>query len=98
MPTILLFIHSNNYIRHNTFFPPLVSVSSLVIFNRHLINSVKMGRGYFHMIRREALERKNMSLLDQQKEEQRRKSEFRPPKYPASSSSEEDTSDEEITE
>lgn len=57
-----------------------------------------MGRGYFHMIRREALERKNMSLLDQQKEEQRRKSEFRPPKYPASSSSEEDTSDEEITE
>ncbi|XP_054852679.1 coiled-coil domain-containing protein 60 [Eublepharis macularius] len=68
-----------------------------LVHTRHLINAVKMGRGYFHMLHRETGERKNMLMLEQQKEEQRRKTEFRPPKCPSSSSSEEDTSDDEIT-
>ncbi|XP_015280781.1 PREDICTED: coiled-coil domain-containing protein 60 [Gekko japonicus] len=66
-----------------------------LVHTRHLINSVKMGRGYFHMLHGETLERKNMLMLEQQREEQRRKTEFQPPKYP--SSSDEDTSDEDIT-
>ncbi|XP_042297428.1 coiled-coil domain-containing protein 60 isoform X2 [Sceloporus undulatus] len=64
---------------------------------RHLINSVKMGRGYFHTLRREATERKNAILLEQQKEEERLKTEFQPPSYPSSSSSDESASDEEPT-
>ncbi|XP_077164495.1 coiled-coil domain-containing protein 60 [Paroedura picta] len=69
-----------------------------LVHTRHLINSVKIGRGYFHMLHRETEERKNMLMLEQQKEDQRRKTEFRPPKYPGSSSDDDDdTSDEEIT-
>ncbi|XP_060119710.1 coiled-coil domain-containing protein 60-like isoform X1 [Heteronotia binoei] len=75
----------------------LRSLHKDLVHTRHLINSVKMGRGYFHMIHRETLERKNMFMLEQEKEDQRRRTEFQPPKYPGSSSSEEDISDEEIT-
>nr|XP_056715720.1 coiled-coil domain-containing protein 60 [Euleptes europaea] len=67
-----------------------------LVHTRHLIHSVKMGRGYFHMLHRETLERKNMLMLEQQKEDERRKTEFRAPKNLSSSSSEEDTSDEEV--
>ncbi|KAH0625451.1 hypothetical protein JD844_014980 [Phrynosoma platyrhinos] len=62
---------------------------------RRLINSVKMGRGYFHTLRREATERKNAILMEQEEKEKRLKTEFQPPRYPSSSSSDESSSDEE---
>nr|XP_020667281.1 coiled-coil domain-containing protein 60 [Pogona vitticeps] len=68
-----------------------------LVHTRQLIHSVKIGRGYFHTLRKETMERKNALELEQQKEEERWKTEFQPPIYP-SSSSDEDTSDEELTE
>ncbi|XP_062999849.1 coiled-coil domain-containing protein 60 [Elgaria multicarinata webbii] len=64
---------------------------------RCLINSVKIGRGYFHTLHRETAERKMAHKLEEQKEEERWKTEFRAPKAPLSSSSDEGSSDEEIT-
>ncbi|XP_053135161.1 coiled-coil domain-containing protein 60 isoform X2 [Hemicordylus capensis] len=64
---------------------------------RHLIHSVKIGRGYFHMLQRETLEREHALRLEQWKEEQREKTEFQPPTYPSSSSSDEDSSDEDLS-
>ncbi|XP_058014632.1 coiled-coil domain-containing protein 60 isoform X1 [Ahaetulla prasina] len=60
---------------------------------RHLINSVKIGRGYFHSLRRESIKRRNVSSLEERKEQQRRRTEFQPPRY-SSSSSEEDSESE----
>uniref|UniRef100_A0A670KKH3 Coiled-coil domain containing 60 n=1 Tax=Podarcis muralis TaxID=64176 RepID=A0A670KKH3_PODMU len=64
----------------------------------YLINSVKIGRGYFHMLRRETLERQEATRLEEWKEQERRRTDCQPPKYPSSSSSEEDSGDEELTE
>uniref|UniRef100_A0A8D2JF57 Coiled-coil domain containing 60 n=1 Tax=Varanus komodoensis TaxID=61221 RepID=A0A8D2JF57_VARKO len=68
------------------------------ILNRYLINSVKIGRGYFHTLKRETAEWKTAQKKERQKEEERWKAEFQPPRYPSSSSSDEGSSDEEITE
>ncbi|KAF7238467.1 Coiled-coil domain-containing protein 60 [Varanus komodoensis] len=64
---------------------------------RYLINSVKIGRGYFHTLKRETAEWKTAQKKERQKEEERWKAEFQPPRYPSSSSSDEGSSDEEIT-
>lgn len=78
--------------------PPLLTGLPF-FFYRYLINSVKMGRGYFHTLHKETLERKNALMLEEQKEKRRLRTEFQPPRYqPPLSSSEEDSSDEEITE
>ncbi|KAJ7309598.1 hypothetical protein JRQ81_007651 [Phrynocephalus forsythii] len=69
-----------------------------LMHTRQLIQSVKIGRGYFHNLRKETMERKHRLELELQKEEERWKTEFQPPIYPSSSSSDEDTSDEELTE
>uniref|UniRef100_A0A8C5RFT8 Coiled-coil domain-containing protein 60 n=1 Tax=Laticauda laticaudata TaxID=8630 RepID=A0A8C5RFT8_LATLA len=60
---------------------------------RHLINSVKIGRGYFHSLRRESIKRRNVSSLEQRKEAEKKRTEFQPPRY-SSSSSEEDSESE----
>ncbi|XP_070619211.1 coiled-coil domain-containing protein 60 [Erythrolamprus reginae] len=60
---------------------------------RHLINSVKIGRGYFHSLRQDSIKRRNASSLEERREEQRRRTEFQPPRY-SSSSSEEDSESE----
>uniref|UniRef100_A0A8C6YL13 Uncharacterized protein n=1 Tax=Naja naja TaxID=35670 RepID=A0A8C6YL13_NAJNA len=54
-------------------------VSHLILFGRHLINSVKIGRGYFHSLRRESIKRRNVSSLEQRKEAEKRRTEFQPP-------------------
>ncbi|XP_060125712.1 coiled-coil domain-containing protein 60 isoform X1 [Zootoca vivipara] len=64
---------------------------------RYLINSVKIGRGYFHMLRRETLERQEALRLEEWKEEERLRTDCQPPQYPSSSSSDEDSGDEELT-
>ncbi|XP_061458606.1 coiled-coil domain-containing protein 60 isoform X2 [Rhineura floridana] len=66
-----------------------------LVHTRCLINSVKIGRGYFHTLHRETLERKNALMLEERKEEERWKTEFQPPRYPSSSSSDEGSSDDE---
>uniref|UniRef100_A0A670ZVU0 Coiled-coil domain containing 60 n=1 Tax=Pseudonaja textilis TaxID=8673 RepID=A0A670ZVU0_PSETE len=55
-------------------------VSHLILFRRHLINSVKIGRGYFHSLRRESIKRRNVSSLEQRKEAEKRRMEFQPPR------------------
>ncbi|XP_063172036.1 coiled-coil domain-containing protein 60 [Candoia aspera] len=64
-----------------------------LVHMRHLIHSVKIGRGYFHSLHRESIERKNALKLEERREEERRRTEFQPPRYP-SSSSEENSEDE----
>ncbi|KAM6422780.1 coiled-coil domain-containing protein 60 [Liasis olivaceus] len=64
-----------------------------LVHMRHLIHSVKIGRGYFHSLRRETIERRNALKLEERREEERMRTEFQPPRYP-SSSSEEDSEDE----
>ncbi|XP_034263550.1 coiled-coil domain-containing protein 60 [Pantherophis guttatus] len=63
---------------------------------RHLINSVKIGRGYFHSLRQESIKRRNVSSLEERREEQRRRTEFQPPRYPSSSSEEDSESEPEF--
>ncbi|NWX40126.1 CCD60 protein, partial [Steatornis caripensis] len=48
---------------------------------RHLINSVKQGGEYFHILHQESLERKNALKADQQARVTRWRTELQPPKY-----------------
>ncbi|NXE72007.1 CCD60 protein, partial [Cochlearius cochlearius] len=48
---------------------------------RHHINAVKQGAEYFHILRQESLERKNMLKAAQQAQGMRWRTEFQPPKY-----------------
>ncbi|XP_067406390.1 coiled-coil domain-containing protein 60 isoform X4 [Emydura macquarii macquarii] len=71
----------------------LKTLSKDLTHTRHLINSVKQGRGYFHTLQKETLERKNALKSALQKEKARWRTEWQPPRY----SSDEEDSDEELT-
>uniref|UniRef100_A0A674IJM5 Coiled-coil domain containing 60 n=1 Tax=Terrapene triunguis TaxID=2587831 RepID=A0A674IJM5_9SAUR len=58
---------------------------------RHLISSVKQGRGYFHTLQKETLERKNALKSARQKQKEKWRTEWQPPR----DSSDEEDSDEE---
>uniref|UniRef100_A0A8C4YNR5 Coiled-coil domain containing 60 n=1 Tax=Gopherus evgoodei TaxID=1825980 RepID=A0A8C4YNR5_9SAUR len=66
-------------------------ISSFI--GRHLISSVKQGRGYFHTLQKETLERKSALKSAQQKQKEKWRTEWQPPR----DSSDEEDSDEELT-
>ncbi|XP_074828886.1 coiled-coil domain-containing protein 60 isoform X3 [Natator depressus] len=72
----------------------LKSLNKDLTHTRHLISSVKQGRGYFHTLQKETLERKNALKLAQQKQKEKWRTEWQPPR----DSSDEEDSDEELTE
>ncbi|XP_074868814.1 coiled-coil domain-containing protein 60 isoform X2 [Carettochelys insculpta] len=71
----------------------LKSLSEDLTHTRHLINSVKQGRGYFRMLQKETLERKNALKSAQQKQKAKWRTEWQPPR----DSSDEEDSEEELT-
>ncbi|XP_074828885.1 coiled-coil domain-containing protein 60 isoform X2 [Natator depressus] len=71
----------------------LKSLNKDLTHTRHLISSVKQGRGYFHTLQKETLERKNALKLAQQKQKEKWRTEWQPPR----DSSDEEDSDEELT-
>ncbi|XP_053862907.1 coiled-coil domain-containing protein 60 isoform X2 [Malaclemys terrapin pileata] len=71
----------------------LKTLSKDLTHTRHLISSVKQGRGYFHTLQKETLERKNALKSARQKQKEKWRTEWQPPR---DSSDEEDT-DEELT-
>ncbi|KAM9118351.1 coiled-coil domain-containing protein 60 [Pangshura tecta] len=71
----------------------LKTLSKDLTHTRHLISSVKQGRGYFHTLQKEALERKNALKSAQQKQKEKWRTEWQPPR----DSSDEEDSDEELT-
>ncbi|CAM4671624.1 unnamed protein product [Caretta caretta] len=71
----------------------LKSLNKDLTHTRHLISSVKQGRGYFHTLQKETLERKNALKLARQKQKEKWRTEWQPPR----DSSDEEDSDEELT-
>nr|XP_006129141.2 coiled-coil domain-containing protein 60 [Pelodiscus sinensis] len=71
----------------------LKTLSKDLIHTRHLINSVKQGRGYFHTLQKETLERKNALKSARQKQMAKWRTEWQPPR----DSSDEEESEEELT-
>ncbi|XP_019362317.1 PREDICTED: coiled-coil domain-containing protein 60 isoform X3 [Gavialis gangeticus] len=69
----------------------LRTLSKDLTHTRHLINSVKQGRGYFYLLHKESLERKNALKAAQEEQQARWATECQPPRY----SSDEEHSDEE---
>ncbi|KFV87788.1 Coiled-coil domain-containing protein 60, partial [Struthio camelus australis] len=59
---------------------------------RHHITAVKQGRGYFHILHQESLERKSARRAAQQAQDMTRRTTYQPPRY----SSDEEESEEEI--
>ncbi|XP_050780093.1 coiled-coil domain-containing protein 60 isoform X2 [Gopherus flavomarginatus] len=71
----------------------LKTLSKDLTHMRHLISSVKQGRGYFHTLQKETLERKSALKSAQQKQKEKWRTEWQPPR----DSSDEEDSDEELT-
>ncbi|XP_044845377.1 coiled-coil domain-containing protein 60 isoform X3 [Mauremys mutica] len=71
----------------------LKTLSKDLTHTRHLISSVKQGRGYFHTLQKETLERKNALKSARQKQKEKWRTEWQPPR----DSSDEEDSDEELT-
>ncbi|KYO31724.1 coiled-coil domain-containing protein 60 isoform X2 [Alligator mississippiensis] len=69
----------------------LRTLSKDLTHTRHLINSVKQGRGYFYLLHKESLERKNALKAAQEEQQARWATECQPP----GCSSDEEHSDEE---
>ncbi|XP_032637979.1 coiled-coil domain-containing protein 60 isoform X2 [Chelonoidis abingdonii] len=71
----------------------LKTLSKDLTHMRHLISSVKQGRGYFHTLQKETLERKSALKSAQQKQQEKWRTEWQP----ARDSSDEEDSEEELT-
>ncbi|XP_068767581.1 coiled-coil domain-containing protein 60 isoform X2 [Struthio camelus] len=70
----------------------LRTVSKALARSRHHITAVKQGRGYFHILHQESLERKSARRAAQQAQDMTRRTTYQPPRY----SSDEEESEEEI--